>query len=170
LGKSAWLGAAAGTAGGCMIVVGAVAPWQRFEFPGRPVAGCFGCGAGTFVFSGSQLENGEVALSAGVLMIMAGLLMAVFPAARKWLTITLAAAVVVAAGAIGGWWLKQMAGAVTNVGIIEASGIMLALAAVPLCLPGPIRKRALFLAATVLLCAVGVVLVRPASSGHLIVF
>ena len=170
MGKSAGLGVAAGTAGGCLVFVGALLPWQRFEFLGPPIPGCFGCGAGTFVFSGSQLANGQVALFAGVVTVLAGLLMAAFPAARKWLAMTLAAAVVLAAGAIGGWWLKQMAGAVITVGIIEACGVMLALAAVPLCLPGPIRKRALFLAATVLLCAVGVVLARPESSGGLNVF
>jgi len=170
LGKSAGLGVAAGTAGGCLVVIGAVMTWQRFEFPGRPVPGCSGCGAGTFVFSGSQLGNGQVALFAGVVTVLAGLLVAAFPAARKWLAMTLAAAVVLAGAAIGGWWLQQMTGAVNKSGIIEACGVMLALAAVPLCFPGSFRTRASVLAATIVLCVVGVILVRPGSAGHLIVF
>jgi hypothetical protein len=170
MGRSAGLGVAAGMAGGCLIFVGAVLPWQRFEFPGRPVPGCFGCGAGTFVFSGTQLGNGEVAVFAGVVTILVGLLVAAFPAARKWLAMTLAAVVVLAAGAVGGWWLQQMSGAVMKSGIIEACGVMLGLAAVPLSLPGPFRKRALLLGVTVLLCLVSVVLAVAESSGHLIVF
>jgi len=170
LGKRAGLGVVAGTAGGCLVLVGSELPWQRFVFPDGPVPGCFGCGAGTVVFPGSQIGNGEVAQFARGLMVFAGLLTVVFPAATQWLAATLAAAVVLAAGAVGGWWLKQMPGAVINVGIIEACGVMLGLAAVPLCLPGAFRKRAWLLAATILLCVIGVVLVRPASSGHLIVF
>ena len=168
--KSAGLGVVAGIAGGCLVLIGAALPWQRFEFPGRPVPGCFGCGAGTFVFSGAQLANGEVAQFAGVLMVLASVLMAAFPAARQWLAITLVAAVVLAAGALGGWWLKQMPGAVITAGLIESSGVMLGLAAVPLCFRGRFRKRATLLAATILLCVVAVILVRPESSGHLIVF
>jgi hypothetical protein len=101
MGKSAGLGVAAGTAGGCLIFFGAVLPWQRFEFPGRPVPGCFGCGAGTLVFSGSQLGNGDVALLASVVTVLASLLVTAFRAARKWLAMTLAAAVVPAQRAAG---------------------------------------------------------------------
>jgi len=168
--KSAGLGVVAGSAGGCLVLIGSELPWQRFVFPGGPVPGCFGCGAGTFVFLGSRTGNGEVALFAGGLMVVVALVIVVFPAARQWLATALAAAVVLAAAAVGGWWLKQVPGTVIKVGIIEACGVMLGLAAVPLCLPGAFRKRAWFLAATTLLCVVGVVLVRPASSGHLIVF
>ena len=152
------------------MLVGSQLPWQRFVFPTGPVPGCFGCGAGTVVFPGSQIGNGEVAQFAGGLMIFAALLMVAFPAASQWLATTVAAAVVLAAGAVGGWWLKEMPGAVFKVGIIEACGVMLGLAAVPLCSSGAFGKRAWFLAATILLGVIGVVLVCPASSGHLIVF
>lgn len=147
------------------MVIGAILPWQRYVYPSVSASGCFGCGGGTYGFSGSQLGNGRVALFAGLAMALTGLLMTAYPAAREWFAITLAPAVVVAAAAVGGWWLKQMPGAVVAVGIIEICGVTLGLAAVPLCLPGPIRKRAAFLAAVVLLCVVGVVLARPESTG-----
>jgi hypothetical protein len=53
---------------------------------------------------------------------------------------------------------------------MELCGIVLGLTAVALCLPGPVRKRASLLAATVLLCAVGVVVAYSQSAAGTIVF
>jgi hypothetical protein len=87
-----------------------------------------------------------------------------------WCSDERALPVVIAAAAVGGWWLKRLPGAVNAVGGMELSGLALGLAAVALCLPGPVRRRASLLAATVLLCAVGVAVAYSQSAAGTIVF
>jgi hypothetical protein len=153
-------------AGGFLVTIGALLPWERLVIPPcGPTPGCFGPhgGPAIFLYYGTQIANGIVAMIAGAVMAMVGLFMTAYPAARRPCTIVLAAAVVVAAAAAGGWWLK-IPGAVIAVGAIESCGVLLGLAAVPLCLPGPVRRRASLLAATILLCVIGVALIRSWST------
>lgn len=147
------------------MTIGALLPWERLVSPGCGYTpGCFGgAGQSTYLFSGSEVANGRAALFAGLLMALAGLAMIAYPAAQRWCPFVLAAALVVAASAAGGWWLKPVQGATVTAGAMELAGVLLGLAAVPLCLPGPARKRAAVLAAAILLCVVGVALARPMS-------
>lgn len=122
------------------------------------------------MFYGTQMANGKIAMAGGAVLAMAGLFMLAYPAARRWCAVVLACAVVVAAAEVGWWWLNNLPVAVGSVGAMEACGVLLGLAAVPLCLPGPVRKRASLLAATVLLCVIGMALVRPGSAADFVVY
>ena len=103
-------------------------------------------------------------------MAIAGLFITVCRPGRRLRAAALASGVVVAAAAIAGWWLKLLPQAVAGTGGIEACGVLLGLAAVPLCQPGPARQRALLLGATVVLCVLGAAIIWPASSVQTIVF
>lgn len=170
--RSGVTGGVLAAAGGFLVTIGALLPWERLVIaPCPPIGGCFGPhgGPSTFLFYGSDMADGKVALIAGAVMAMAGLFMTAYPPGRRLCTIVLAAGVVVAASAAGGWWLK-IPGAVIAVGAIESCGVLLGLAAVPLCLPGLVRKRTSLLAATVILCVIGVARVRSWSTPDIVVF
>jgi hypothetical protein len=167
VGTDARLGAAGsvlGVAGGVLVAAGALLPWERYVLisPGGP--GCFGCGSGSIEFSGWQVGNGTFAFFAGLAIAVAALLTSVHRPVRRWSPALLAVALTVAVAAAGGWWLQRPPAAVAAVGGIELAGIILGLAALPLCLPGSARRRGSVLAATVLLCAVGVAVAWPMSA------
>jgi hypothetical protein len=167
VGTDARLGAAGsvlGVAGGVLMAVGALLPWERYVFTSVPAPGCFGCGSNPIEFSGWQMGNGAFAFFAGLVVAVAALLTSVPRPVRRWSPALLAVALTVAVAAVGGWWLQRPAAAVAAVGGIELAGIILGLAALPLCLPGSARRRSSVLAAAVLLCAVGVAVAWPMSA------
>jgi len=163
------IGGVLAAVGGFAVALGAPLPWENLVYPGPPVPGCFGCGYAS-LFDGTDMANGRVAMAAGAGMAMAGLFVIAYPAARRWTAVGLAAAVVVAAAAVGGWWLNNMSVAVITTFAVEACSLLLGLAAVPLCLPGPARQRLPLLAATVILCVIGAILARPGSTREIVMF
>jgi len=111
-----------------------------------------------------------VALLAGTVICIAAVVMATHPASRRFGSLALAAGVVVAGAEVAAWWLKFLSLAVLPVGAIEAGGLLLGLAAVPLCQPGHVRQRVFLLAATLLLIVTGTVVVWSGSTADTIVF
>jgi hypothetical protein len=167
VGTDARLGAAGsvlGVAGGVLVAAGALLPWERYVSTSVPAPGCFGCGSGSIEFSGWQVGNGAFAFFAGLVVAVAALLTSVPGPVRRWSPALLFVALTVAVAAVGGWWLKRPSGAVAAVGGVELAGVILGLAALPLCLPGSARRRGSVLAAAVLLCAVGVAVAWPMSA------
>ncbi|HEX4254963.1 MAG TPA: hypothetical protein VH089_07745 [Streptosporangiaceae bacterium] len=166
VGADARLGAAGsvlGVAGGVLVAAGALLPWERYVSTSSPAPGCFGCGSYSVEFSGWQVGNGAFAFFAGLAIAVAALLTSVHRPVRRWSPALLAVALAVAVAAVGGWWLQRPPAAVAAVGM-EMAGIILGLAALPLCLPGSARRRSSVLAATVLLSAVGVAVAWPMSA------
>src|SRR5262249_19370827 len=156
-----------------IVALGVLPPWERLVMAScGDVPGCFGPrgpGPTTVWFSGSQLPNGQVAMPAGVAISIAGLVMIAHPASRRFCAVALAAGVVVAGDEGAAWWLKYRSLAVIPAGAIEAGGLLLGLAAVPLCLPGHVRQRVLLLVATLLLIVAGAFVVWSGTTSETIV-
>lgn len=138
--------------GGGLTGAGVLLPWIEITYP-------LPHGRGSYMRTGWQVADGRVALGAGVLIAALGLIMMRVVSSRKPGGLSLGALAVVGGVVVANWWIRT---ANTGVGpgsgtAVSAAGVLIALLAAVVVIPGARRQRVMLLTAMVIAGAFGII-------------
>jgi hypothetical protein len=135
-------------AGGLVMLAGTLLPWLEVH---RPVP------VGLYAETGLQTLSGQISFGAGVLVVVAGVGIAIVPKARVTGLLAMAAGTVIAAATVTEWSIRLLLrGESPAAGVaVTSAGVLISLVAAYLAL-GETRWRSTLITAVIVLCSAAV--------------